>query len=177
MSQHPMLRVLPVACRIAACFGSALLLFANVFADVAKVDGDALQQLIDQGVPVIDVRRSDEWATTGVLEGSHLLTFFDKQGKYDVESWLASLDKVVEKDQPFVLICAVGGRTATISRFLDTRLGYKNVYDAGGGIRRWIKSGRSVVEIDKPGIDKPGVDKPEASADKAGSNKAGEGSD
>lgn len=128
----------------------SFILTTEAFADVAKVDGDALQKLIDDGVPVVDVRRIDEWEETGVLDGSHLLTFFDKQGKYDLEAWLAEFHKVVEKDQPFVLICAVGGRTGTITRFLDSRLGYKNIYDADGGIRRWIKSGRAVVAAEIP---------------------------
>lgn len=125
-----------------------LVLTSVVRADVAKVDGDQLTELLDEGMPIIDVRRPDEWKETGVVEGSHLLTFFDNKGNYNVEEWLAELHKVVAKDEPFILICAVGGRTATISKFLDTRLGYNGVHDAAGGIRRWIKSGRAVVAVD-----------------------------
>ncbi len=52
---------------------------ASLQAEVIQVDNDALQQLIDQGIPVIDVRTASEWQQTGVIEGSHLLTFLMTQ--------------------------------------------------------------------------------------------------
>lgn len=114
-------------------------------AEVRHTSGDDLQALIDSGVPVIDVRRDDEWIKTGILPDSHPLTFFDKKGRYDVESWLSELEKIVARDEPLILICAVGGRTSTITKFLDSKLGFKNVYNVRGGIKDWIKQGRPVV--------------------------------
>ena len=60
-------------------------------AEVIDVDGAGLERLRADGVPVIDVRRADEWRETGVIEDSHLLTFYDKQGRYDLERWLPAL--------------------------------------------------------------------------------------
>jgi len=110
-------------------------------ADVIQIDNEELKSLLEQGVPLIDVRRADEWKQTGVVEGSHLLTFFDAKGNYDVKQWLAELDQIAPNDQPFILICAVGGRTGNISKLLDRRLGFTGVHNLTKGIRGWIKAG------------------------------------
>ena len=44
---------------------------------------------MQQGVEVIDVRTTSEWKKTGVVEGSHLIMFYDEKGKYDLNSWLS----------------------------------------------------------------------------------------
>ena len=49
-------------------------------ADVTLVDNAALERLMRRGVPVIDIRTPEEWRQTGIIEGSHMLTFFDAQG-------------------------------------------------------------------------------------------------
>ncbi len=128
--------------------GAALLLAtsASAVADVAEVDNDALKQLIEQGVPVIDVRRVDEWEATGVIDGVHTLTFFDKQGSYDAKKWLAELDKIAPKGTPVVLICEAGVRSKTIAKFLDKRLGYSGVHNHTRGMSNWIGKGQPVVK-------------------------------
>ena len=50
--------------------------FTPAFADRIDIDNNKLKGLIDEGGPVVDVRHLDEWKTTGVIDGSHLLTFF-----------------------------------------------------------------------------------------------------
>ena len=110
-----------------------------------EADTIQLQQLIEDGVPVIDVRTAGEWTQTGVIPNSHLLTFFDEQGKYDVQSWLNELQSIAEPSQPFALICATGGRTKAIAYFLNTQLGYQQVYNVSGGIYAWIREGRDTV--------------------------------
>ena len=118
---------------------------ANLFADVIDIGNDRTQELLDQGVPIIDVRTPPEWQQTGVIEGSHLLTFFDADGSYDVDKWLQQLRLVASTDEPLILICEVGGRTNLISRFLDEQLGYTKVHNVERGIRRWIDDGRPTV--------------------------------
>lgn len=117
-------------------------------AAVANIDNAQLEKLISEGVPVIDIRRAEEWQQTGVVKGSHLITFFDKKGHYDVPAWLDKLAPIAGKDQPFILICRTGNRTGTVSNFLDKKLGYTKVYNVKKGITDWIAKGRSVV---KPG--------------------------
>ena len=124
---------------------SAISLVSSVSAEVGQLSNEQLKQLMDENVPVIDIRRADEWQSTGVIKGSHLLTFFDARGNYDMEKWLAELDKVAAKDQKFILICRSGNRTGQVSNFLDKKLGYKHVYHLQRGIKNWIKAGDKVV--------------------------------
>ena len=56
---------------------------APLRAEVTHVDNTALERLLEAGAPIIDIRTPEEWGTTGVIEGSHLLTFFDARGSYD----------------------------------------------------------------------------------------------
>ena len=111
-------------------------------ADVAVVDNAALERLMQHGVPVVDIRTPTEWRRTGIVEGSRLLTFFDVQGRHDLRAWLSELAAIASRDEPFVLICQSGVRSALVSRFLDARLGYRHVFDAAGGIERWMAENR-----------------------------------
>ena len=127
----------------------SVLLFAFVaasFADVEQVDNNALQALIDKGVPVVDVRRIDEWQATGIIDGVHTLTFFDKEGRYDAERWLEALDKIAPKGTPVVLICAAGVRSKSIAALLDKRLGYSGVHNHTKGMNDWLKAGMPVIK-------------------------------
>ncbi len=131
--------------RIAILFFLACLSALPVHAEVRNIDNEQLAALIEQGVPVIDIRRPEEWRQTGVIEGSHLITFFDRQGRYDVRAWLEKLAPIAGRDDPFILICRTGNRTGVVSRFLDRKLGYTKVYNVKKGITDWIREGRPVV--------------------------------
>lgn len=118
-------------------------------AEVTELDNPSLQELQEQGVAIIDVRRADEWLQTGIVEGSHGITFFDEKGRYDVNAWLDELSKHVSKEDPFVLICARGVRSSKIAELLDKRLGYAGVHNVTKGIYEWIKKEKPVVEWEK----------------------------
>ena len=130
--------ILPIAALLA---GSAPLR-----AEIAHIDGAALQRLIASGVPVVDVRTVAEWNRTGVIEGSRLLTFFDAEGRYDVRAFMSKLAAVAAPDRPVAVICHSGGRSEAVSRLLDGRFGYRRVYNVRGGIAKWIGEGRSTVD-------------------------------
>ena len=115
-------------------------------AEVIQVDSAGLERLRAEGVAVIDVRRPDEWHKTGVIDGSHLLTFFDKKGQYDLDRWLPALAAIAESDQPVAFICRSGKRSGRVARMLDEKFGYRHVYTARDGILGWIGEGRSTVE-------------------------------
>lgn len=123
---------------------------AMALAEVTELDNPSLQELQEQGVAIIDVRRADEWLQTGIVEGSHGITFFDEKGRYDVNAWLDELSKHVSKEDPFVLICARGVRSSKIAELLDKRLGYAGVHNVTKGIYEWIKKEKPVVEWEKP---------------------------
>ena len=120
---------------------------ANASAEVGQLTNSQLKQLLAEGVPIIDIRRAEEWRSTGVVEGSHLMTFFDARGRYNMDKWLAELDKVAKKDEKFILICRSGNRTGQVSNFLDKKLGYKQVYHLQRGINNWIKAGDKIVPV------------------------------
>ena len=114
-------------------------------ADVSEIDNTALARLLASGVPVIDIRTPEEWRRTGIIEGSHLQTFFDREGRYDARAWLSAIEAIAAADQPVVLICHSGGRSGAVSRLLADRFHYRNVYDVPAGIARWIAEGRATV--------------------------------
>ena len=61
-------------------------------------------KLLQQGAAIIDIRRPEEWRLTGIVTGSHLLTFFDDQGNCQPEEWLRQLDQLVPVEQPLLFI-------------------------------------------------------------------------
>ena len=121
-----------------------LLLNTPARAKVENLSNDQLTAMAAEGVPLIDIRREEEWEETGVIAGSHLITFFRDRDKYDLDVWLAELDKVADRKKPFVLICRHGIRTARLGRYLDGREDFGNVHHLQHGITGWIEAGRPV---------------------------------
>lgn len=117
------------------------LFFINVLhaAEVNHIDNKMLQALIEQEVPVIDVRTTSEWNETGVIEGSYLMMFFDEKGQYNLEQWLKKLSTIVNKENPVALICLTGSRSNQLANYLTKVAGYENVYNVKRGIAYWMK--------------------------------------
>lgn len=108
-----------------------------------NVDNQGLQILLEQGVPLVDIRRPEEWRETGVVESSRLLTFVDANGRVR-PGFLETLTNSVPPDQPVALICRTGNRTDVLARYLVEQLGYSRVYNVRDGITGWIREGRPV---------------------------------
>ena len=124
-----------------------LLLFAAVTqAEVIEIDNQQLQGLLAEQIPIVDIRRAEEWTQTGIVEGSHLLTFFDASGNYDARSWLAQLGPVAGKGDPVILICRTGRRTGLVSKFMSEQVGYQKVYNVTKGISNWIDTRNPTVQ-------------------------------
>ncbi|MAI97324.1 MAG: sulfurtransferase [Rhodobacteraceae bacterium] len=115
-------------------------------AEVFEIGNNQLSSLIEKQVPIIDIRRQEEWNQTGIVKDSILMTFFNKNGKADTENWLKNLDLVAKKNEPFILICRTGRRTSLVAKFLSEKLNYEKVYDVTDGITEWIKKGNTVVK-------------------------------
>ena len=121
-------------------------LFASfAFSDVIEIGNIELKSLLQKKIPLIDIRRKDEWKSTGIVENSILMTFFDKNGKAYTNEWLKELNKIAKKNDPVILICRTGRRTGIISKFLSEKVGYRLIYDVTDGITDWIKKGNTVV--------------------------------
>jgi rhodanese-related sulfurtransferase len=126
----------------------ACCLFLSAFAaraEVVDIDNAELAKLAAAGVPVIDIRTRPEWEQTGIVPGSHLLTFFDERGKADPGAWLERAKAIAKPGDPLIVICRTGNRTKVVSQFLSQRVGYAKVYNVKHGIVGWGKEGRPVV--------------------------------
>jgi len=98
----------------------------------------------NENVKIIDIRTPDEWRETGIVKGSYTIMFFDEKGNFNVEAFLEQLDRVVDRDEKFALLCRVGSRTAIVSEFLSERFGYR-VINLQGGIMKMIYEGYKTV--------------------------------
>lgn len=134
--------------RARSAFGALLAVAALLLAGCApppytNVDSAGLATLLDQGVPLYDIRRPDEWRQTGVVAGSRKLTFVDANGRLR-PGFLESLTADIDPNAPLVLICRTGNRTDVLARHLVEQLGYTRVYNVRDGITQWIREGRPV---------------------------------
>ena len=114
-----------------------------------NVDNVQLQSMLEQSIPVYDVRRPEEWLQTGVVEGSQLLTFVDGNGRM-MPDFLDRFTTEVGQHDPVILICRTGSRTGTLARYLVEQMGYTQVFNVRNGIKRWISDDRPVKRISRP---------------------------
>ena len=108
-----------------------------------SIDNAELVGKLKNGIKLIDIRRLDEWRETGIIDGSIKSTAFDGQGRF-LQSFVKLLEKTVQPDEEFALICRTGNRTAALSNWLATKGGYKNVLNVQDGITSWIKEGNPI---------------------------------
>ena len=106
-------------------------------ADIVDVNNEQIKELSKNNIPIVDIRRSSEWDQTGVVPESILLTFFDKEGRYNFDEWYEKLRLEIDEGQPIILICRTGRRTKIIAEMMDKK--FDNVvYNAKSGITSWI---------------------------------------
>jgi rhodanese-related sulfurtransferase len=116
-----------------------------VRAEVIDIDNAELNRLLKNGVAVIDIRTQPEWEETGIVAGSHLLTFFDDRGRADPAAWLDKVKPFAKPGDPVVVICRSGNRTKAVSQFLAKQAGYATVYNVRDGIKGWLKARNPVA--------------------------------
>lgn len=93
------------------------------------------KQLIDskKDLLLLDVRTPQEIKSEGAIPGSRV-----------VPLWAIFKNQIaLPKDQPIMLICAVGGRSYAAGQMLK-KYGHKEIYNLGGGISAWKKAGLPV---------------------------------
>lgn len=112
-----------------------------------SISNAELAAKLKNGIKLIDIRRPEEWQQTGVVEGSIESTAFDGNGRF-LKSFVEMLEKTVQPDEEFALICRTGNRTAALSNWLVTKGGYSKALNVTDGITAWIEDGLPVI---KPG--------------------------
>ena len=122
-----------------------LLTVKFALADVVDVNNEQIVELSKTNIPIVDVRSSSEWDQTGVIPTSILLTFFDKEGNYDLDEWYEKLRLEIDEDVPIILICRSGNRSRIIADMMDKE--FDNViYNAKRGITSWIDEKLIIVK-------------------------------
>ena len=111
-------------------------------ADATVADLKAAQK---NGVVVIDIRRAEEWAETGIIEGAHTITAFTQSGQLHPEFQAKFTAIVPTPDTPVMLYCRTGNRTGIIGNALVSQLGYSDVTHLSDGIVGWTAGGAPVV--------------------------------
>src|SRR5215211_3647841 len=100
-------------------------------AEIDEVDTLTAQRMIADGARPVDIREPDE-VEQGTLPGAaHIPRGFLE---FRIE------DAVPDRDQPIVLYCAGGARSAFAARSLHD-LGYRNVVSLAGGFGAWKGAG------------------------------------
>ncbi|WP_018138299.1 MULTISPECIES: FKBP-type peptidyl-prolyl cis-trans isomerase [unclassified Thioalkalivibrio] len=117
-------------------------------APFSSLDNEGLAEKLDEGVTIVDIRRPDEWAETGVVEGSHRITAFEEDGSLNPE-FGSKFTALVDSDDEVILICRVGNRTSALAQALSEGLGYDKIYNVTDGIMEWLDDDR-VVRHDCP---------------------------
>ena len=129
------------------CFLIFLLgLSEQLSAQMKDINNLQLISLMEKIVPIIDIRIESEWKETGIIEGSHLLTFFNSDGKYDLPAWMESLQQIVGSDRPVIILCRSGRRSAIVGNFPVNKENYHDVYNVKYGIKVWMEAR---LKIDK----------------------------
>jgi molybdopterin/thiamine biosynthesis adenylyltransferase/rhodanese-related sulfurtransferase len=110
-------------------------LLRQVKSQIEEVDPSEVAELIDEGVAVIDVRETEEYAA-GHLPGA----------KHVARGYLESrIEGVVpDRSTQVILYCASGNRSAYAARTLAEDLGYEHVRSMTGGITLWKDRGYDV---------------------------------
>src|SRR5947209_7257183 len=110
-------------------------LLRQVKSQIDEVDPSEVHELMHEGVAVVDVRETEEFAA-GHLPGA----------KHVPRSYLESrIEGVVpDRSTQVILYCQSGNRSAYAARTLSEELGYEHVRSMTGGITLWKDRGYQV---------------------------------
>lgn len=119
----------------------------SLMAAFKAVGVEEFLKLQAKGVPVIDIRTTEEWKETGIIKGAHKMMFFTPSGQPDVAGWFFELGLLVKsKKDPIIIYCAHANRTKSLGEGL-TQMGFENVYELKDGIENgWLKKGKKTVK-------------------------------
>ena len=131
---------------IATLIASSILPGAAMAEDNTITAQDALAKLESGELILVDVRRPDEWLSTGVAKGAWLLDMTD-------ENFGAYLNAVLQRnpDHQIAIICRTGNRTGYLQSVLDEN-GMTGVLDVTEGMAGgpngtgWIPSGLPIQD-------------------------------
>jgi molybdopterin/thiamine biosynthesis adenylyltransferase/rhodanese-related sulfurtransferase len=110
-------------------------LIRQVKSQITEVDPSEVHELLGDGVALIDVRETDEFATGHLPGARHVPRGY-------LESRIEGA--VPDRSQRVVLYCASGNRSALAAHTLADQMGYERVESMTGGITLWKDRGYRV---------------------------------
>jgi rhodanese-related sulfurtransferase len=111
-------------------------LVAESKAQIREVDVAEAAQLLNEGVPCIDVRETGEHATERLPDAINI-----PRGL--LEFRVGEHPALADKNRTLLVYCKSGGRSALAAVSLQ-RLGYSSVISIAGGIEAWRSQGLPV---------------------------------
>lgn len=114
-------------------------------AEIAEVDGARLEAMRKErpNLMLLDVREASEYEQ-GHLEEAMLVPRGILEAASDFK-YAKRVQKLVDaREQPIVLYCATGGRSAMAAATLK-RMGFNEVYSLAGGIVQWEAENRPLI--------------------------------
>ena len=114
-------------------------------AEIAEVDGARLEAMRKERptLMLLDVREASEYEQ-GHLEEAMLVPRGILEAASDFK-YAKRVQKLVDaREQPIVLYCATGGRSAMAAATLK-RMGFNEVYSLAGGIVQWEAENRPLI--------------------------------
>ncbi len=97
--------------------------------EIPTVHPADVPDLVSQGWTLIDVRTDEEWAGGRIPGAVHL----------PMDQVVARLDEIPDR---VVCVCAVGGRSAQVTQFLNSR--GREAVNLDGGTHGWAETGRPI---------------------------------
>jgi len=97
--------------------------------EVPSVSNTEARSLVDQGWMLLDVRSDDEWAQGRIAGSVHI----------PMEQLMTRLDEIGDR---VVCVCAVGGRSARVTQYLNVE--GRQAVNLEGGIYHWAETGLPV---------------------------------
>jgi rhodanese-related sulfurtransferase len=107
---------------------------------VEKLTPKAAHALVASGdMILVDIRRPDEWAATGVAKGALRINMLDGDFKSRIETLRAA-----NPGKKIGLLCQAGVRSDRMSQLLENK-GLSGLVDVTGGTAEWIELGLPVT--------------------------------
>ncbi|HEV7585050.1 MAG TPA: molybdopterin-synthase adenylyltransferase MoeB [Solirubrobacteraceae bacterium] len=110
-------------------------LLRQVKNQIEEVDPSEVNELIDEGVAIIDVREAEEFSAGHLPRAKHVPRSY-------LESRIEGI--VPDRSTQVIVYCASGNRSAYGARTLEEDLGYEHVRSMTGGITLWKDRGYAV---------------------------------
>jgi rhodanese-related sulfurtransferase len=116
----------------------------------SNLNNEELKAKLAAGATVIDIRRPEEWKQTGVIPGTHLVTFFDASGNTNPNFGTALQSLISGPNDEVIFICRTGNRSNVLSEYLAGQAGFTQVANVTKGITSWISDGGEVTAATQP---------------------------